>query len=78
MRKPNKIYHTEAWDAEQVRALRLYLNLTQQEFSEHLGIRQQTVSEWETGLHSPRGASRTLLKVIAENRGFTYNSELQD
>lgn len=60
------------WSAEEVRALRLHLGLTQDEFSDHLGTRQQTISEWEVGKHRPRGASRVLLSVIAESAGFTY------
>ena len=36
-------------------------------FSKKLGIRQQTVSEWETGAYLPRGGSLTLLNMIAEN-----------
>jgi putative transcriptional regulator len=61
-----------AWDAEGVRALRRHLGLTQEELSERLGMRQQTVSEWELGKHRPQGASRTLLSVIAEAASFTY------
>ncbi len=60
------------WDAERVRALRQHLGLTQDAFSTRLGIRQQTVSEWEVGKHAPRGASRTLLTSIAERAGFAY------
>jgi putative transcriptional regulator len=60
------------WDAEGVRALRQHLGLTQEELSARLGMRQQTVSEWEVGKHRPRGASRTLLTTIAEQAGFSY------
>lgn len=63
------------WDAASVRALRQHLRLTQDAFSERLGIRQQTVSEWEVGKHAPRGASRTLLTSIAERAGFTYAAD---
>ncbi len=62
------------WDAEGVRALRQHLGLTQEELSARLGMRQQTVSEWEVGKHRPRGASRTLLTTIAEQAGFTYGA----
>jgi DNA-binding transcriptional regulator YiaG len=40
-----------------------------------LGIRQQTVSEWETGQYEPRGTSVTLLGLVAENSRFEYGSE---
>ncbi len=46
--------------------LRERLGMSQQELAERLGVRQQTVSEWETGLHTPRGASVRMLSVVAE------------
>ena len=64
--------HGVAWDAPRVRALRERLRLTQQRMADELGTRQQTVSEWETGLYRPRGASATLLGIIAERAGFQY------
>jgi DNA-binding transcriptional regulator YiaG len=63
-----------AWDSRQIQALRRHLGLTQQEFSRHLGTRQQTISEWETGVYQPRGASATLLSIIAERAGFRYEA----
>jgi DNA-binding transcriptional regulator YiaG len=60
------------WDAGQVRALRRYLGLTQAELSGELGVRQQTVSEWETGAYQPRGASARLLSLVAERAAFRY------
>lgn len=56
------------WDAEQVRELRETLGLTQQQLAGELGVRQQTVSEWETGLYRPRGASARMLNHVAERR----------
>jgi DNA-binding transcriptional regulator YiaG len=63
------------WSDEDVRALRQHLNLTQAKLAEELGTRQQTISEWETGMYRPRGASVTLLSIIAERSGFTYKAE---
>jgi DNA-binding transcriptional regulator YiaG len=67
----------DAWDAERVRALRRHLGYTQQQLSDELGTRQQTVSEWETGMYQPRGASAKLLSLIAERAGFSYGSQNQ-
>ncbi len=50
------------------------MGLTQNELSQRLGIRQQTVSEWETGMYRPRGASSTLLSMIAEQAKFKYQA----
>ena len=62
------------WEAEGVRALRRHLGLSQQQMAAELGTRQQTVSEWETGLYRPRGASARLLTIIAEQAGFRYEA----
>jgi DNA-binding transcriptional regulator YiaG len=63
----------DAWDAQRVKALRRHLGYTQQQLSDELGTRQQTVSEWETGMYQPRGASARLLSLIAERAGFRYD-----
>lgn len=66
-----------AWDARSVRALRRHLELTQEELAGELGVRQQTVSEWETGAYRPRGASDRLLTIVAERAGFAYGEEAE-
>ena len=63
------------WDSGQIRALRHAMQLSQQAFAEELGVRQQTVSEWETGLYAPRGASARLLDLVAERAGSEYHLE---
>ena len=60
------------WDRESIRALRRHLGLTQSALARDLGIRQQTVSEWETGQYEPRGTSVTLLRIVAERARFPY------
>jgi DNA-binding transcriptional regulator YiaG len=60
------------WDAYSVRALRRHMRLSQDGLAAQLGTRQQTVSEWETGRYRPRGASATLLTMIAERAEFEY------
>ena len=62
------------WDKNQIQALRRHLGLTQQGMAQQLGTRQQTISEWETGMYQPRGASVTLLSLIAEKANFRYTA----
>ena len=62
------------WDRQRIRALRQHLRLTQTKLAEELGTRQQTISEWETGMYKPRGTAVTLLSIIAERSGFKYES----
>jgi len=61
-----------------VRALRQHLGVTQRQLAEDLGTRQQTISEWETGLYQPRGTARTLLTIIAERAAFYYPTAGED
>jgi DNA-binding transcriptional regulator YiaG len=60
------------WDAHSVKGLRRHLALTQEELAGELGVRQQTVSEWETGAYRPRGASERVLSMVAEQAGFVW------
>ena len=62
------------WDSQRIRALRSHLGLTQRELAGRLGTRQQTISEWEIGLYQPRGASATLLSMVAERADFGYQA----
>ncbi len=64
---PHTDYH---WNAGTIRGLRKFLRLTQSAFSNQLCVRQQTVSEWETGVYEPRGASSTLLNLVATGAGY--------
>jgi len=66
------------WDSRNIRALRSYLGLTQRQLAETLGTRQQTISEWEKGLYRPRGASSTLLTIVAERARFTYEADPEE
>ena len=61
------------WDGESIHALRVHLGLTQREMADRLGTRQQTISEWELGQYRPRGASVTLLSIVAERAEFRYD-----
>ncbi|MDY6878569.1 MAG: helix-turn-helix transcriptional regulator [Chloroflexota bacterium] len=60
------------WDAKSIRALRDHMDMTQQQMSEELGTRQQTISEWETGMYRPRGGMNRLLTLVAEQADFEY------
>ncbi len=63
---------SKGWGAEQIRALRRHLEMTQGGLADELNVRQQTVSEWETGQYRPRGASEKLLSIVAERATFRY------
>ena len=66
------------WNGQQVKALRQHLGLSQQDMARELGVRQQTVSEWETSAYLPRGASARLLSLVAEKAEFRYEPSPAD
>lgn len=66
------------WDADSVKGLRRHMALTQEQLAEALGVRQQTISEWETGAYRPRGASARLLGLVADGAGYQYGDEGAD
>ena len=77
-RKPGQVYRVEReegvilWHPELIKALRHYMGMTQQEFAQELGVRQPTISEWETGVYMPKRSTSKLLTFIAEKAGFDY------
>ena len=64
----------DKWDSRRIQALRQHMGLTQRGLADRLGTRQQTISEWETGMYEPRGASATLLSIVAEQSRFKYRA----
>ncbi len=55
-----------AYTPEQLLAIsaRKSVNLTQKEFARLLNVSVDSVQDWEQGRRSPRGAARTLLRVV--------------
>lgn len=62
------------WTGDLVKSLRLHMGLTQRELAQELGVRQQTVSEWEKDLYQPTRATSRYLTLVAEKAGFLYQS----
>lgn len=82
-RKPKTTYAarrdeggTILWDTELIKGLRQHMGLTQAQFAEVLGVRQQTVSEWEVGMYAPTRATAKHLMLVAERASFPYNTKL--
>jgi putative transcriptional regulator len=50
-----------------VRAIRIKLHLTRQEFANRYGFNIRTLEKWEQGTREPEGAVRAYLMVIDRN-----------
>jgi len=66
------------WGPRTIKSLRQSAGLSQSDLANLLGVRQQTISEWETDAYRPRGASIRMLNMVAEkyNFDFSANSEV--
>jgi hypothetical protein len=79
--RPKIAYHVEReggdilWNADMVRALRQHMHLNQAELAQILGVRQQTVSEWETGAYRPTRGRSKHLTLVAERAEFPFRSD---
>jgi ribosome-binding protein aMBF1 (putative translation factor) len=60
------------WDGLMVRALRAHLGMSQEEFADLMGVRQQTVSEWETKVYRPTRSRSKHLTMVAERAEFDF------
>lgn len=63
------------WNSETIKALRLQMGLSQSQLAEELGVRQQTISDWETSVYEPNRATSKYLSMVAEKAGFKYKTE---
>lgn len=64
--------HQRVWNSQRIKALREHLQLTQRQMADELQVRQQTISEWETGVHIPHRSTQKVLSMVAERAGFDY------
>jgi DNA-binding XRE family transcriptional regulator len=72
------IRKSQSWTGEQIKALREFAGMSQQELANRLAVRQQTVSDWEVGNHTARRSMGKLLEMIAEEVGFPYDASTED
>jgi len=76
--KPPAVYKVQRvddvvqWNGELIRALRLHMGMTQSAMAKKMGVRQQTISEWEKGRYIPTKASANYLTLVAEKASFKY------
>ncbi len=63
---------TLLWNGELIKGLRRHMGFTQAQLADELGVRQQTISEWETGVYTPTRATSKHLSLVAEQAGFKY------
>jgi DNA-binding XRE family transcriptional regulator len=79
-RKPVRVYkvkrkgETVLWNSDLIKGLREHLGLSQAQLAQVLGVRQQTISEWETGMYAPSLRTSKHLGLIAREAQFEYET----
>ena len=73
--KIERVGDTVLWNGGLIKGLRLHLGMSQSQLAETLGVRQQTISEWETGIYAPSLKTSKYLNKIAEEVEFKYNEK---
>lgn len=66
------------WQQDAIKALRKHMSLTQAQFAEELGVRRQTVSEWENGVYDPDRSTTKFLALVAQRAEFQASSTEQE
>ncbi len=61
---------TNARHADQLRAIRARLNLTQEQLAERLGVSFATVNRWEGGANVPQKAAREVIAALSREAGL--------
>ena len=62
------------WNSSTIKSLRVYADMSQTDLAKRVGVRQQTISEWETETYRPRGASVKMLNMIAVDFGYDFRA----
>ncbi|NMF85882.1 helix-turn-helix transcriptional regulator [Nodosilinea sp. P-1105] len=58
------------WDASSIKTLRAFQGLSQERFANELGVRRETVSEWENSKYEPDRSKCKLLSLLAKQANF--------
>lgn len=59
-----------SWNGDAIKALRRHKGLNQEDFAKELGVRRETVSEWENNKYEPDRSRKKFLDLIAEQSRF--------
>ena len=73
----NSIPSNFIWNSKTIKSLRVLTDMSQTDLALKIGVRQQTISEWETETYRPRGASIKMLNMVATDFGYDFRTNLE-
>lgn len=59
-------------DATRIRVIRVLVRMSAAEFGKRLGVRGQTVTDWEHGRYEPRPVTRQKMWDLCNERGIAF------
>ncbi|MDQ0428520.1 putative transcriptional regulator [Planomicrobium stackebrandtii] len=62
--KKVEIKELALFTAEEIKSLRLQMNLTQKSFAALMGVSIKAIESWERGTNQPSGSARRLLEIL--------------
>ena len=63
-RRVVKVSPLPNYSAEEIKAIRLTLNLSQSSFADLMGVSSKTVEAWESGKNTPYGSAQRMLELL--------------
>lgn len=68
----------DAISAEEIKAVRESLGMTQVSFAILIGVSKKTVESWECGRYTPDGAARRLISILQKDPKFPERYDIID
>lgn len=59
------------YGADQIKAIRKNVKMSQKSFASYLGVSEKTVEAWEAGTNHPSGAASRILNMMEMDKDFT-------
>lgn len=70
-RRTVTVIPVKEYQANQIKAIRKNVKMSQKSFASYLGVSEKTVEAWEAGTNHPSGASSRILSMMEMDSDFT-------
>ncbi|EIM07966.1 helix-turn-helix domain-containing protein [Planococcus antarcticus DSM 14505] len=74
--KTVEIKELALFTAEDIKSLRLQMNLTQKSFAALMGVSIKAIESWERGTNQPSGSARRLLEILRNQPHVAEEQEI--
>ena len=75
-KKTVAIKELATFTAQDIKKLRLEMNLTQKSFAALMGVSVKTIEAWEGGTNQPSGSARRLLEILSNEPHVAEDQEI--